>query len=309
MGWKLMLGLLLAFIALIGITSWAPDVSLSELSKQYAKPPSQFAEINGQRLHLRDEGPKEDDLPIVLLHGTSASLHTWDGWATELQSSRRVVRFDLPGFGLTGPSVDADYSIEYYAATVVGVLDALGIERCILVGNSLGGYVAWVAGLQYPERVEKLVLVDSAGIPFESASVPLGFKLAQIESLRWVTERFLPRALIAASVRNVYADSTRVTDQIIDRYYDLTRRAGNRRALIARFQQTQPSALAERLGELTQPTLILWGDHDRLIPLSVAEVFSKTIPDSQLIVLPNVGHVPQEEVPAQSLRAVRAFLD
>src|SRR6202142_501777 len=154
---------LAAFVAANG----APDRPLSELKARWARPPSTFLAVQGMRVHLRDEGPRGDPVPIVLLHGTSSSLHTWEGWAQDLKAKRRVTRFDLPGIGLTGPAPDADYRIERYVRFVAAMLDELGVPRCAIAGNSFGGQVAWETALAYPQPVERLTLVDPAGYPFQ----------------------------------------------------------------------------------------------------------------------------------------------
>ncbi len=132
------------------------------------------------KVHLRDEGPRDDPSPIVLLHGTGSSLHAWEGWAEALKEKRRVIRFDLPGFGLTGPSPDGVYSVDNDVRFVIAMLDKLGIERCVLGGNSLGGSVSWQTALKYPSRVEKLILVDSGGYPTPPTSAPIGFRIAHV---------------------------------------------------------------------------------------------------------------------------------
>ncbi|MCU0805294.1 MAG: alpha/beta fold hydrolase, partial [Burkholderiales bacterium] len=150
-----------AFVAI----NWAPDRPVSALKQRWAPPPSTFVEVAGMQVHLRDEGPRDDATPVVLLHGTSASLHTWQGWADALKDERRVIRFDLPGFGLTGPTPDGVYTMDAYVRFVLAMLDRLGVQRAVLAGNSFGGSVAWATALAAPDRVAKLVLVDSAGYP------------------------------------------------------------------------------------------------------------------------------------------------
>ncbi len=307
---KLFAWLLLALAVLCGafiIAYREPDRSVEELKARWAKPPSQFVEVAGMQIHLRDEGTAEG-VPLVLLHGTGASLHTWDGWTEALKGKRRIIRFDLPAFGLTGPSPDGNYTIENYARFVVGVLDHLGVKRCVLAGNSLGGYVAWSTALLHPARVERLILVDSAGYPFEAKSVPLGFKLARTPVLNKLLEDVLPRGIVEDSVKNVYGDPSKVTPELVDRYFDLTTRQGNRKALVERFEQTQPGALAERVHELELPTLIIWGGKDRLIPPELARRFQREIAGSELVLFPELGHVPQEEGPAETAAAVEKFL-
>ena len=286
-----------------------PDRPVDQLAARWAQPPSQFVSIAGMDVHLRDEGPREDPLPIVLLHGTGASLHTWEGWTAALKSQRRVISYDMPGFGLTGPSPDANYTIERYAEFVVWVMDTLGVQHCVLAGNSLGGYVAWATTVLHPERVARLVLVDSGGYPYESQSVPIGFRIAGTPVLNRLMQDVLPRSMVESSVRNVFGDPSKVTPELVDRYFDLTTRAGNRQALVQRFAQTQPGALALRVPEIKAPTLILWGGKDRLIPPSQGERFHKEIAGSELKVFDGLGHVPQEEDPATTVAALKVFLD
>ena len=163
-----------ALLCIAGIVAvWAPDRSAENLSGRWAPPPSQFVLVDGIQVHLRDEGPRDDPNPIVLLHGTSSSLHTWDGWASVLQAKRRVIRVDLPGFGLTGPTPDGNYHMPVYSHFVASLMDTLQIRQAVLAGNSLGGYVAWKTAVDYPDRVSKLILVDSAGYATTAVSVPI----------------------------------------------------------------------------------------------------------------------------------------
>lgn len=290
------------------VANKVPDKSVDELIHRWAQAPSQFVEVNGLNIHYRDEGLHSDLPPIVLLHGTSASLHTWDGWVEALKHQHRVIRFDMPAFGLTGPDINNNYSIQNYAQTVVNILDKLGVDRFILGGNSLGGYVAWATAVLHPNNVAKLILVDPSGYPLESTSVPIAFQLAQMPILNRLLEGFMPRALIQSSVENVYADPTLVTDELVDRYFELNTRAGNRQALIERFRQTQPGILAKRLPEVKVPTLILWGAQDGLIPVNAAKKFQQDINHAELVIFQDLGHVPHEEDPDSTVKAVILFL-
>jgi pimeloyl-ACP methyl ester carboxylesterase len=287
---------------------WAPDRTVAELAPRWAQAPSEFRQIGVHTLHLRDEGPRADSVPILLLHGTSASLHTWDAWTAELTETRRVVRFDLPGFGLTGPAPDDDYRISSYVDVVVAVLDSLGIARAVIAGNSLGGQVAAAVGSAAPERVAGLVLVDPAGFPFTSESVPIGFRLARSPAAASLMTRILPRGVIQSSLENVYGDPSLVTEALVDRYYELTLREGNRAALPVRFAQERDGVDTLHLRTITAPTLILWGDNDRLIPVDHAARFARDIAGSRLVRYPGLGHVPHEEAPARTLADVREFL-
>ena len=309
------LGLVLAgvvFFSLLGIyLTWAPDKPVASLTAQWAPPPSQFIALQGMQVHLRDEGPRDDPLPIVLLHGTSASLHTWEGWAEALRGQRRVIRMDLPGFALTGPNTENDYSIERYVPFVAALADQLGVQRFVLGGNSLGGQIAWATAVAHPERVASLVLVDASGYAFESAKtpidVPIGFQMARIKPLAPLVENTLPRGLVEKSVKAVYGDPSKVTPPLVDLYYDMTLRAGNRKALVRRVEQGYTGD-TQALGRLKVPTLILWGGRDRLIPLEFGERFARDIGGSKLVVFGDLGHVPHEEDPARTVAEVKRFL-
>ena len=308
---KIAVGIVLLLAGALGAAfiAWrVPDQPVSALQARWAPPPSQFIAVRGMQLHLRDEGPRDDPVPIVLLHGTGASLHTWDGWTEELGRERRVIRFDLPGFGLTGPSPDGVYSIESYVDTVLAVTDTLGVQRFVLAGNSLGGYVAWATAVLHPQRVDRLILVDAAGYPFQSQSVPLAFRIARTPVLNVLMRDVLPRSVVERSLRDVYGDPSKVTPALVNRYFDLATREGNRAALVARFGQTQPGLLAERVPEIQVPTLILWGGKDRLIPLAFGKQFAREIHGSRLVVFDALGHVPHEEDPAHTVLAVLPFI-
>jgi pimeloyl-ACP methyl ester carboxylesterase len=308
---RIITGALITVVVLLGggvAANWAPDKPLSALAARWAPPPSAFVPILGMQVHLRDEGPREGPTPIVLIHGTSASLHTWEGWVAALKDDRRVITFDLPGFGLTGPSPDGDYTIAGYVRFVGALLDKVGVKRCVLGGNSLGGNIAWATAHAMPDRVYMLVLVDSGGYPFVSSSVPIGFRIAQIPVVNHFLEYVTPRSLVAASVRNVYGDPSKVTPALVDRYFDMTVRAGNRHALVLRFSQSEFGADVTMIAELKLPTLIVWGSRDQLIPLDYAERFHRDIARSTMVVFPDLGHVPHEEDPVRTVAAVIDFL-
>lgn len=289
------------------VLTWAPDKPVAELKARWAKEPSQFIALQGMQVHLRDEGPRTDPVPIVLLHGTSASLHTWQGWAEALRGQRRVIRFDLPGFALTGPQPQGDYSMDAYVRFVIGMMDRLGVQRFVLAGNSLGGQIAWSTAVAYPQRVDRLVLVDAAGYHFTPKDVPLGFRIARMPLLRPLMEHTLPRGLIEKSVKSVYGDPHKVVPALVDLYADMTLRAGNRHALALRLAQPM-AAREEAIATLRLPTLILWGKQDRLIPPENGYRFARDIPGSKLVMFEDLGHVPHEEDPARTVMMVKPFL-
>lgn len=306
-----LLSLIVIVIALCGIfiaTSWAPDKPVAELRAQWAPAPSVFIDVKGLSVHLRDEGVRDDPVPIVLIHGTSASLHTWEGWVGALKGHRRVISMDLPGFGLTGPNLQNDYSNPAYTQFILDLMDNLKVQRFVVAGNSLGGEIAWQVAVAAPQRVDKLILVDAAGYLFIPNSLPLGFRLARIPQLAWLTENTLPRSLIESSVKNVYGDPAKVTPALVERYTAMTLRAGNRHALGQRMQHLNAGVYAEKIKTITTPTLILWGAKDQLIPVTYAHQFKQDIPGSKLVIFDQLGHVPHEEDALATVAVVKNFL-
>lgn len=308
---KLLIILLITMISsLITITLFfgKRDIPLEDLKAKYAGPPSKFLALQGMDVHYRDEGNPQDPLPLVLLHGTSSSLHTYDDWVKALTPSRRVIRMDLPAFGVTGPHPTRDYSMERYAEFVRDFLDALNIRTCILGGNSLGGNITWNFAIKYPERAEKLILIDASGYPIKPESVPIAFKLANTPIANKLLTFITPRFMAESSVQNVYADKTKVTDELVDRYFELTLREGNRQGLVDRMTMAIDSTAHLKIPTITQPTLLLWGEQDYLVPIASAYRFQQDLPNDTLVIVPNLGHVPMEEDPVKSLEPVLDFL-
>jgi pimeloyl-ACP methyl ester carboxylesterase len=306
------LGIVLMITAAAVALTHTPDRSVDSLVTLWAPPPSDFMYVKGQFVHFRDEGPRTDSTPLVLIHGTAASLHTWQGWVGELRGRKRVITFDLPGFGLTGPFTGQyprdDYHADNLARFTLDFLDALHVRRFAIGGNSLGGEVAWRVATLAPARVDRLILVDATGYAFKPELIPLGFRMTRVPVLNRIGEYLTPRVLVEQSVRDVYADPSRVTGALVDRYFELLTRQGNRHALNLRMEEVARDLVPERIKTLKLPTLILWGAKDRLVPPVNAHHFQQDIAGSQLVIFPDLAHVPHEEDPRASIVPVRAFL-
>ena len=309
---KILLFILFVSLSVLVVTYWKNDLSLEYLKSKYANEESEFMPINGVKVHFRDQGIASDSLPMVLIHGTAASLHTWEPWVSELKESKRIITFDLPAYGLTGPNANHDYSQKAYVEMLDSLLIKLKIKKCILGGNSLGGSVTWNYAIAHPEKIEKLILVDAGGYPLKSNSVPLGFKLAKIPLLSNLLEYITPKAMIESSIKNVYFDPSKVSKELIDRYFELTLRAGNRKAFKERMVSPKNTTNLNNTSELIKtikvPVLVLWGDSDQLIPVESAYKFHSDLPNDTLVILKNLGHVPMEEDPKASLIAVKEFI-
>ncbi len=300
----ILFGLLTIFVLL----SIKQDIPIDDLKATYAQTPSKFIKIKNINIHYRIEGVENDTLPIILIHGTGASLHTFDAWTKELSVSKKVIRMDLPGFGLTGPFPDRNYSISSYISTIDTFLFKLGVKKCIMAGNSLGGNIAWQYTLMFPEKVHKLILIDAAGLKYTESKPPLAFRIARIPILNKLLTMITPKSMARKSIEDVYYNKALVTDEIVDRYFNLTLREGNRQAMVDRMTTPIDYSALKDLGEIYIPTLILWGENDLLIPLSSALEFSKKLPNDTLIVIHNCGHVPMEECPSETLKPVLNFI-
>jgi pimeloyl-ACP methyl ester carboxylesterase len=284
------------------------DKSVEELKSKYAQAPSQFIEVNGMNVHYRDEGNPNDSVPLVLIHGTGSSLHTFDEWVKILKESHRIVRMDIPAFGLTGPDPKHDYSMEKYVNFIENFLEAKGIKQCILGGNSLGGQISWQFALAHPQKVKKLILIDAAGYAIKSQKPVLAFRVARMPVIKNCMTFITPYTLARKSVESVYADKSKVTDALVDRYFELTLRTGNRQAFVDRLNMLYDTTNIPKIKTIQIPTLVLWGEQDLLIPMENAKLFHDDLPNDTMVILKNMGHVPMEENPAESLKPVLDFL-
>lgn len=284
-----------------------PDIPVETLSRLYAQENSGFIETDAASTHFRNDGPLLDSIPLVLLHGTGSSLHTWQACAQEWSKTRRVLSMDLPGFGLTGPSRFDDYTIDGYIAFLHQFLRVTGVNRCYLAGNSLGGLIAYSYAAKYPEQVTKLILLDPAGFSLHDSEGTLAFTLARTPVLKYLLTFFTPTSVVRKSVEQVYGNPALVTDSLVHLYRMMALRSGNRNALLKRMQLPQTGDTAI-LSSLQQPTLIIWGDKDRLIPPDHAYKFQKALPRDTLVMLKGIGHIPMEESPEQVIPLVESFL-
>ena len=296
--------ILLTFV--IG-NSFYSDISVEDLKNEFTNEHSQFIEIDEVNVHYRDEG---EGFPIVLIHGTAASLHTWDAWTDELKKTNRVIRMDLPAFGITGPNKNADYSIEAYTTFLHSFLEKLKLEKFHLAGNSLGGNIAWNYTADYPSKVEKLILVDASGLP-TNKSQPAIFKMAKTPILNSLFLYITPRFLIKKNIEEVYEDDSKITDELINRYHKMALRVGNRKAFIDRAKtdfKLDTQVNLEKLKSIQTPTLLIWGAKDLWIPIANGIRMNEILVNSKLEVLENSGHVPMEENPIESLKLMNDFL-
>lgn len=303
--WYKILGFLILLVIALAFWGVHRDIPLEKLKVDYANVQSEFLDLDGQLAHLQLYG--EGDTTLVLIHGTGASVHTWHGWVDFLKDKYQVLLVDLPGFGLTGPSKTGEYTMESYCTFVHTILQKKNISKAILGGNSLGGAVAWNYALLFPEEVQALILVDPAGVPSQATSVPLAFRIAKMPVFNTLFLHFTPKVLLRKSLENVYADPEKVSQTLVDQYFAMALREGNRKAFLDRMQLKNESRFQD-LGSIQKPVLLLWGKEDRLIPPSASDYFAKLLLRDTLVVLENLGHVPMEEDPSKSIQPVLEFL-
>lgn len=302
----ILIGLFLAIAAGFIAINYKSDIPLEVLQEKYEFEDSKYLEMDDMQIHYRITGQGK---PLVLIHGYGGSLWNWEEWTNILQDSFQVISVDLPGFGFTGPRPDGDYSTEMYVDVLDRFFDQIGIDSFYIAGNSMGGGISWQYTLTHPERVEKLILVNSAGYPREVAgSAPIGFKILGLPGVSKIITKVTPRSIMRKTVEGIYGDKSLVTEEEVTQFIDLMRRPGNRQALLDK--RDAPRGLgSDQIKNIKVPTLIIWGDQDRLIHVNNTAKFEKDIKGSKAIVYKGVGHVPMMEIPERSAADLRAFLE
>ncbi|MFT7044615.1 MAG: pimeloyl-ACP methyl ester carboxylesterase [Cyclobacteriaceae bacterium] len=314
--------MVLVLIAVVAL--YKGDISAEIVDAKYSSDQSQFLDIeSGARIHFRDEGNPVGQ-PVVLIHGSNASLHTWEPWRDRLGGDYRIITLDLPGHGLTGRVPDDDYTAEGFVTVIDAVVSHVGVDYFVLGGNSMGGGATWRYALAHPDKVSAMILIDASGPPqwrrrtvvdqeadqeADQDSGPIVFTLLGKPWFRALARYVDPYLLAKQGAMASYNNSPVVNQALIDRYYELSIRDGTRDATLKRFESYgHRSNETLDIGVLTQPTLILWGAEDGLIPVSVADRFEAALPNSHKIIYADVGHIPMEEIPDRSADDVRTFL-
>jgi len=285
------------------------EIPLDQLKERYANAQSRYLTLgDGVQLHYRDEGQGP---VVILLHGVMASLHTWDGWSEALTKHYRVIRVDLPGFGLTGPSSSVDY---YDTPSMVAMLDAIRTqlvkdEPVFLVGNSLGGYLSWNYAAVHPDKVRGLIVVDPVSYTQDTPWIIslIGTPVIGAPG-RWI----VPRFIVDMNVREVYGDPSRITPATYDRYFELLLRPGNRDAMVDIFEvlkkRSQDPHLGDGISKITVPTQVMWGGKDAWVPPEFAARWKHDLPAAEVITYADAGHVPMEEIPQRTVADAMRFM-
>lgn len=258
-----------------------------------------FIEINGVNTHFTRKGAGEK---LLLIHGFASSTYTWHKVVDSLAQGFEVYAVDLPGFGLS-QALNLTPTSEAYVDFLNDFMQALGLDAAVFMGNSFGGEISWRFALKYPPRVRALVLVDAAGYPHEN---PVIFKLLRVPLLGEMLAGINAKWIVRKNLHQVFVNEALVTDAVVDNYYYRLLKKGNRETVLARARMPGDT-LYKKLPQIQQPTLIIWGENDPWISVEYAHRFAAEIPQTQLAILPNCGHVPQEENPEEVVQLVRAF--
>jgi len=300
--------ILVMLIALGWLALRRPDIPYSTLRAKYAPTAADsYAGLPGGLIvHYRDQGSRTGPV-LVLVHGYSASFADWEPWVKLLGDRYRIITFDLPGQGLTHSPADYKAWPDGYVDVVDRLTDRLGAKHFVLIGNSMGGMVSWSYALAHPEKLDGLVLVDSAGWALKPNGAVI-FKLLQNPIAAEVIKDLDNRAMIKQGLQAAFLDPKLVDDVVVDRYVDLSRAPGHRDILI-HLQQGRVEATKEKLAALNVPTLIMHGKQDKLIPVADGQRFADAIPNATLIEYDGVGHVPMEQIPEKSAADLRRWLE
>lgn len=304
-------GILLAALLIVPFLIPVPPLEGLVPPEQLADPDSKFIEINGLRVHYKESGSGE--LTFILLHGFAASTFSWREVMQPLAQYGRVIAFDRPAFGLTERPLTWEganpYAPESQTALVLGMMDALGVERAILVGNSAGGTVAMQTYLAAPERIESLILVDAAvyaggGSP---AAVRWLFYTPQMEHIGPLLARRI-QTFGEDFARSAWHAPEKITPEIWEGYNKPIRTQNWDVALWKLTQASRASGLSEQLDRFNLPVLVITGDDDRIVPTEQSIQLSQALPNATLAVIPNCGHVPHEECSPAFMQAVQNFI-
>jgi pimeloyl-ACP methyl ester carboxylesterase len=303
----------LALVILL-VAAWlklrGPDIPYEQLEAKYRDAATRFADLpGGFRVHYQEYGDPASPL-LVLLHGFGDSYTSWEGWTAELQGRFHVISLDFPGHGLTrapagyqltGPGL-ADF-VDLFAAT-------LALPKFAVAGNSMGGLAAWQLAVRHPDRINALILVDAAGWPAEKppTTIPLAFRILQYRAGRALLRNIDNTPLITQALKTDVYDKRMITPALVARWAEFQRAPGHRAILMDIGIGAQAAASEAVLGRIHVPTLVINGADDVLVEPSSARRFAAAIPGAQLILYPQVGHLPQIEIPQRSAEDLAAFL-
>lgn len=261
---------------------------------------------NKYQVHYCDQGKGP---VLLLLHGFTASLHTWNVWVDALKGKYRIIRLDILGFGLTGPSKTNTYSRDDWVKFIDNFVKELNVDKFSIAGNSLGGYIAWNYALDYPQKVDKLILIDPIGYP---QNAPFLLDLACFPVVGELGKLMMPRTIVKLCLKDVYGDKSLVSEDLVDLYFAMASRPGAREAYIEIFRKMKTASkqtdIGDRIKNISHPTLIMWGENDRWVPVNLVDRWIQDVPHAAVKIYPGLGHIPMEEKPYLTAEDADRFL-
>ena len=273
------------------------------LEPETAGAPGSFIDINGRRIHYVQAGHGE---PLVMIHGWNGSTFSMRYTIPELAQRYRVVAIDLLGYGYSAQPADGDYSIAGQGELVRLVMDRLGIERAVVLGHSMGGAIAMWLALHYPQRVERLILVDSATVQELTRGRNWGVAIRPLLPL--LAPFLLRKSAVRRGLRSAVHDGAQVTPEMLEGHLRPFHMKGHLRVSAKQLSDRRRDKAFDAR-QIRPPTLVLWGEHDRWIRPATGEELARLIPNAQLFTVWGAGHLPLEEQPELCNREILKFLE
>lgn len=305
------LAVILVLLLIVPFLIPVPPLENTVPAESLADEDSKFIEVNGVNVHYKIYG--KDEPVLILLHGFGASLFSWHEVTTPLAEYGTVIAYDRPAFGLTERPLEWEgenpYSQDAQVELVIGLMDALGVEKATLVGNSAGGTVSMLTALKYPERIESLILVDPA--VYAGGGAPAWIRpvlgTPQMRHLGPLFARQI-QAQGVEFIKTAWHDPRKISQATFDGYQKPLQVENWDKALWELTLSSRESGLAERVKEFALPILVITGDDDRIVPTEQSLRLAEELPNAALAVIPQCGHLPHEECPDEFMQAVQDFL-
>jgi len=282
------------------------SLAVQDLEAKYQNEHSRYIDIDGLRVHYRDEGRGPT---LLLIHNELGSLHSWDGWVEEIGGHYRIVRMDLPGFGLTGAGSVHDYGRSATVDFLSRFIDELELENINLVGSSYGGFTAWNYALDNPDNVNKLILLSPIGY---TQKLPPEVQLLAAPGSEAISGVTIPKPVVQQTLQRGWGTPSRLTKDIVKRYHEMVLREGNRVSAARFFKVLKEHSKNEHLGlgikDISVPTFLMWGVQDGWTPIEYLDLWLEDVADAEFMRYPSVGHYPHEEIPRISAQDADLWL-
>jgi pimeloyl-ACP methyl ester carboxylesterase len=280
------------------------DIPVEELEQRYGGADLRHVDVDGVNIayKIQGQGP-----PLVLIHSHFYTMRMWQPWVDALAADFTIIRYDLTSHGLTGPDPSGDYSRARGSHLLNGLLDHLGVERASIAGSSTGGALAWYYAARYPQRVDKLILINAPGMP----RITNKYMERGLPDVAAYVFYLLPESLFKPFLQAAVADKSLISDAQVHEFHQMYRREGNRLAEFHRMQAWERGDISPDLARIEAPTLIMWGEENPQLPVEHVQQYAEKLINARVVeqrIYPNVGHVIPLEMPIRSASDARAFL-